>query len=40
MNFKKELEQKTEQMEAVLKQYLPLEEGYAKKVIEAMNYSI
>lgn len=40
MNFKEELEQKTEQLEAVLKQYLPQEEGYAKKVIEAMNYSI
>lgn len=40
MNFKEELEQKTEQMEAILKQYLPREEGYAKTVIEAMNYSI
>lgn len=40
MNFKEELTQKTEQMEMVLKQYLPKEEGYAKTVIEAMNYSI
>lgn len=40
MNFKEELEQKTEQMEAVLKQYLPKEEGYAKTVMEAMNYSV
>ena len=40
MNFKEELEQKTEQMETVLKQYLPKEEGYAKTVMEAMNYSV
>ncbi len=40
MNFKEELAQKTEQMEEVLKQYLPKEEGYAKTVIEAMNYSV
>lgn len=40
MNFKEELTQKTEQMEEVLKQYLPKEEGYAGTVIEAMNYSV
>lgn len=40
MNFKEELEQKTEQMETVLKQYLPKEEGYSKTVMEAMNYSV
>lgn len=40
MNFKEELTQKTDQMEEVLKQYLPKEEGYAKTVIEAMNYSV
>lgn len=40
MNFKEELTQKTEQMEEVLKHYLPKEEGYAKTVIEAMNYSV
>lgn len=40
MNFKEELLQKTEQMEDVLKRYLPKEEGYAKTVIEAMNYSV
>lgn len=40
MNFKEELLQKTVQMEDVLKRYLPKEEGYAKTVIEAMNYSV
>lgn len=40
MNFKDELTKKTEQIEAVIKQYLPEEKGYQKTVIEAMNYSI
>lgn len=40
MNFNEELIRKTELMEEVLKQYLPKEEGYAKTVIEAMNYSV
>lgn len=40
MNFKEELAQKTEQMEEVLRQYLPKEEGYAQRVVEAMNYSV
>lgn len=40
MNFKEELAQKTEQMEEVLKRYLPKEEGYAQRVMEAMNYSV
>ncbi len=39
MNFKEQLAQKTKDMETVLQQYLPKEEGYQKKVIEAMNYS-
>ncbi len=39
MNFKEELHAKTEQMEAVLKEFLPKEEGYQKTVMEAMNYS-
>ena len=40
MNFKEQLAQKTKDMEIVLQQYLPKEEGYQKKVIEAMNYSV
>lgn len=40
MNFKEELTKKTEQIETILKGFLPLEQGYAKTVAEAMNYSI
>lgn len=40
MNFKQELEHKTERIEAILQEYLPTEEGYRSKVAEAMNYSI
>lgn len=40
MNFKEELKAKTEQIEAVIRSYLPEEKGYQKKVIEAVNYSI
>ena len=40
MNFKEELEQKTETAEAILQRYLPEEEGYRRKVAEAMNYSV
>lgn len=40
MNFKEELGYKTEKIEAMLKEYLPLEEGYQKVVLQAMNYSI
>ena len=40
MNFKDELEQKTERIEEILAEYLPKEAEYQKTVIEAMNYSI
>ena len=40
MNFKDELKARTERVEKILKKFLPAEEGYQKKVIEAMNYSI
>lgn len=40
MNFNEELMQKTKQTEDVLRRFLPKEEGYAKTVIEAMNYSV
>ena len=40
MNFKGELKQKTEQIEAILAEYLPKEEGYQKTVLQAMNYSM
>lgn len=40
MNFRDELERKTQQIEKILRRFLPAEDGYQKTVIEAMNYSI
>lgn len=40
MNFKKEQEERAAQIEVLLQSYLPEEKGYAKTVIEAMNYSV
>ncbi len=40
MNFDKELEKRTADIEEVLRSYLPKEEGYQKTVLEAMNYSL
>lgn len=40
MNFKDELRQKTERIEAILAKCLPEEEGYQKTVLQAMNYSV
>ena len=40
MNFDEELKEKTLRTEAVLKAYMPKEEGFQKTVIEAMNYSV
>lgn len=40
MNFKEEIERKTELIEAMIGRYLPAEEGYQKVVLQAMNYSI
>ena len=40
MTFNEELALKVEYIETVLEKFLPEEEGYAKTVIEAMNYSI
>ena len=39
MNFKEQLEEKTIQIEDILKRYLPEETGFQKTVVEAMNYS-
>ena len=39
MNFKEQLEEKTLQIEQILKKYLPEETGFQKTVTEAMNYS-
>ena len=40
MNFNEQLQQKAADAEDILKRYLPEEEGYQKKLIEAMNYSV
>ncbi|MCM1155610.1 MAG: polyprenyl synthetase family protein [Roseburia sp.] len=40
MNFEETLQQKTKEIEEILKIFLPAEEGYQKTVVEAMNYSI
>lgn len=40
MNFEMERKEKAEKIEAVIAGYLPKEEGYQKRVEEAMNYSI
>ena len=40
MNFKEELKDRVDHIEAILKEYLPKEEGWQKTVISAMNYSV
>ncbi len=38
--FQEQLTQKVQQVEDVIRRYLPAQEGYADRVIEAMNYSV
>ena len=40
MNFKEELANRVEEIEGIIKAYLPKEEGNQKVVLQAMNYSI
>ena len=40
MEFKQALKERANQVESLLKQYMPKEEGYQKTIIEAMNYSL
>ena len=40
MNFKEELKDRVDHIEAILKEYLLKEEGWQKTVIAAMNYSV
>lgn len=40
MDMKKEIAARTEQAQQIIRQYLPVEEGFQKTVIEAMNYSV
>ncbi len=39
-DFEKQLEQRVKEIEKVISSFLPQEEGYAKPVAEAMNYSV
>ncbi len=40
MNFNEKLDRKTSRVEKILKEYLPEETGYQKRLVEAMNYSV
>lgn len=40
MSFREELGRRIEEIEEILKKYLPEEEGFQKTVLEAMNYSV
>jgi len=40
MNFKETLNKKVEQIESVIREFLPKEEDYQKTIMEAMNYSV
>ncbi len=40
MNPEERLKRYTEETEAVIRKYLPPEDGYQKTVTEAMNYSV
>lgn len=40
MNWENEKQKRIEELENIIRAYLPAEEGYQKRVIEAMNYSI
>ena len=40
MNFQDELKKRTDEIESVIASYLPVEEGFAKTMAEAMNYSV
>ncbi|XCP83915.1 polyprenyl synthetase family protein [Roseburia hominis] len=40
MNFKEEQQKKVQNIEEILKEYLPKPEGYQKEIMEAMEYSV
>ena len=40
VNFQEELTKKTKEMEAVIREYLPAEEGFSRTMAQAMNYSM
>lgn len=40
MNFNEEREKKVQEIESILKKYLPEQEGYQKLIMEAMEYNM
>ena len=40
MNFKEEYQKRIESIESILEKYLPVQEGYQKIIMEAMEYSL
>ncbi|SHE68762.1 geranylgeranyl diphosphate synthase, type II [Lactonifactor longoviformis DSM 17459] len=40
VNFKEELQKKTERAERIIRRYLPAEEGFSQRMAEAVNYSM
>ena len=40
VNFKEELQQRTAYAEEVIRKWLPVEEGFALTMAQAMNYSM
>ena len=40
MNFQEELTKKTKEIESVIREYLPAEEGFSRTMAQAMNYSM
>lgn len=39
MQMEQEIHKRAEEIEEIIRRYLPKEEGYQKTVMEAMNYS-
>lgn len=40
MDIREEIDRRTENIEAIIRAYLPKEEGYQRTIMEAMNYSV
>ena len=40
MDIRAEIQTRVDEIEQIIKGYLPAEEGYQKTIMEAMNYSI
>ena len=40
LDIRAEIQTRVDEIEQIIKRYLPAEEGYQKTIMEAMNYSI